>query len=255
MKFNDAMYAKVGLGKAIEEANQSIAAERRSLPGAHGLPGSKPRVDDSHLDVNVQRRLAGITQHERGVQAAHGGMPIYAKSGTSMMEDDSSTSMESLKAMGVRPNLRGLFENRLEEKSVVSAKHVVLASKHDMGAADVKVIRPTMKEAHRCSEMLKSCGYGKTLVQQMESNWVVNDAPGADYDPRNRKADGNPAGFDDDDGQGDADMDADDDDDSPRVTVRGRPGRPLPHGLGMFHGARRAESVQARSFLRIQKRA
>lgn len=255
MKFHDAMYAKVGLGKAIEAANQSIAAERRSLPGAHGLPGSKPRVDDSHLDVNVQRRLAGITQHERGVQAAHGGMPIYAKSGTSMMEDASSISMESLKAMGVRPNLRGLFENRLDEKSLTKSQFAVMASKHDMEGPDVKLVRPTQREAHRCAEMLKSCGYGKTLVQQMESDFVVNNAPGADYDPRNRKADGNPAGFDDDDGQGDADNDADDDDDSPGVMVRGRPGRPLPHGLGMFHGARKAESVQARSFLRIQKRA
>lgn len=215
MKFHDAMYAKVGLGKAIEEANQSIAAERRSLPGAHGLPGSKPRVDDSHLDVNVQRRLAGITQHERGVQAAHGGMPIYAKSGTSMMEDASGVSMESLRAMGVRPNLRGLFENRVEEKSMVSSKHVVLASKHDMGAADVKVIRPTMKEAHRCSEMLKSCGYGKTLVQQMAAeDWTVDGAPGIeppDHDDLAAQARGY---------EGDDDEDEDEDGTESRQTRR-----------------------------------
>lgn len=242
MKFNDAMYAKVGLGKAIEEANQSIAAERRSLPGPHLAPGSNPRVDDSHLDVNVQRRLAGITQHDRGVQAAHGGMPIYAKSyGSSMLEDK---SLESLKALGVRPKLRGLFENRVEEKSLVSGKHAVLASKHDMGGSDVKVIRPTMKEAHRCAEMLKACGYGKTLVQQMNAeDWTVDGAPGTDYDPRNRKADGSSKGFDDDDGEDDEDP-----------VAGGRPGRPLPHGVGMFSRSSRAESAQ-HSYLKIQKRA
>lgn len=250
MKFNDAMYAKVGLGKAIEEANQAIATERRSLPGPHLAPGSNPRVDDSHLDVNVQRRLAGITQHDRGVQAAHGGMPIYAKSyGSSMLED---TSLESLRALGVRPKLRGLFENRLEEKSMASVKHAVLASKHDMGAPDMKLVRPSMREAHRCSEMLKACGYGKTLVQQMEGDFVVHDAPGVDYDPRNHKADGSSKGFDDDDGTGDGDNDKDDDDD---VSVGGRPGRPMPHGIGMWHGARRGESREVpQSYLRIMKR-
>lgn len=177
MKFNDAMYAKVGLGKAIEEANQAIAAERRSLPGPHLAPGSNPRVDDSHLDVNVQRRLAGITQHDRGVQAAHGGMPIYAKSyGSSMLED---TSLESLKALGVRPKLRGLFENVVEEKSMASTKHAVLASKHDMGAKDVMVVRPSLREASRAADLLKACGYGKTLVQQMNAeDWTVDGAPG-----------------------------------------------------------------------------
>lgn len=185
MKFNDAMYSKVGLGKAIQEANAALAAEQKRLPGAHGLPGSSPRVDDSHLDRDVQRRLAGITHHERGVQAAHGGMPIYAKSGSAGMLDD---SMATLEAMGVRPKLRGLFENSKQEAEVrmppirsrrpPHLKFMVTSMQRD--GVNVE------EEKMRVAEMLRRQGYSEVTVEVIESpdvgpadeQWAVRDAPG-----------------------------------------------------------------------------
>lgn len=170
MKFNDAMYAKVGLGPVITDENQRLVEQAKRLPqGEVRLEG---RVSDDHRNIPEQRRLAGITRHEREPQAAHGGMPIYRANGAGMFDDN----MQSLYDMGVRPNMRRLFENSpatevrmppIRSKRPPRLKFMVTSMERDGVNVD--------EEKLRVAEMLRRQGYD---VVEVEEDWTVQDAPG-----------------------------------------------------------------------------
>jgi len=174
MKFQDAMYAKVGLGSVIADENARLVEQSKRLPkGEVRLEG---RVSDDHRNIPEQRRLAGITRHEREPQASHGGFPMYRANGSSMLE---SSDLQSLAEMGVTPKMPRLFENSARPRQPVRPTRRPPHLKFMVTSREAEGVN-VEEEKMRVAETLRRLGYDVVECEEVEGTdeWVVRSAPG-----------------------------------------------------------------------------